>query len=86
MLFSWENASSDTHAIDLGMQLVGMVVMICCQTRVPMPRKMHQTHCSTFRAVVEKAMPPNWTMIIYGGDWTLLFQSSLTQLTTCYRT
>ncbi len=56
-----------TYAIDLGTQLVGMVVMICCHTRVPTPRKMHHTHCSMFSGVVEKATPPTCTMKIWGG-------------------
>ena len=54
-----------TYAIDLGTHFVGMVVIICCHTRVPTPRKMHQTHCSTLRGVVEKATPPNCTMTIW---------------------
>ncbi len=45
------------------MQLFGIVVITCCQTRVPSPKKTHQIHCSRLRGAVEKAMPPNWTII-----------------------
>ena len=48
-----------TYDSDFGMQLFGMVVIICCQTSVPRPKKMHQIHCSKFRGWVENANPPN---------------------------
>jgi len=49
---------------DFGMQLFGMVVIICCQTSVPRPKKMHQIHCSKLRGEVENANPPNWMITI----------------------
>ena len=54
----------ETYAIDLGMQLVGMVVMICCQTKTPRPRKMHQVHCSKLSGAVENATLPLCTIMI----------------------
>jgi len=48
-----------------GMQLLGIVVMICCQTKVPSPKNIHQIHCSRFSGMVEKAKPPNWIMTIW---------------------
>ena len=48
-----------TYDSDFGMQLFGMVVIICCQTSVPRPKKMHQIHCSKLRGEVENANPPN---------------------------
>lgn len=76
--------------MDSGTQLVGMVVMICCQTRVPMPRKTHQVHCSTVRGEVVNAGPPNWIIIICKGttkcegftpDWWKLDSFVRTDLT-----
>ena len=39
----------------LGILLVGTVVTNWPQMRVPKPKKMHQPHCSSVRAAVEKA-------------------------------
>ena len=54
--------------MDSGTQLVGMVVMICCQTRVPIPRKTHQVHCSRVRGEVVNAGPPNWIIRIWRDE------------------
>ena len=51
-----------------GTQLVGMVVMICCQTKVPIPRKTHQVHCSRVRGEVVNAGPPNCIIRIWRDE------------------
>jgi hypothetical protein len=43
---------------ECGMQLFGIVVITCCQTRVPRPKNIHHIHCSRFNGAVEKANLP----------------------------
>lgn len=55
----------EPHVNFLGIFLVGIVVTICPQTRTPSPKTMHHSHWSIVRGAVEKARPPNWTMMTW---------------------
>lgn len=46
----------------LGNFLVGTEVINCPQTSVPIPKKIHHSHWSRERALVEKAIFPYWIM------------------------
>ena len=58
-----------TYDSESGIQLVGMDVTNCCQTRVPNPKNTHHAHCSNVRLVVEKATLPNSTMITWNQKY-----------------
>lgn len=54
-----------THDKILGNLRVGMEVITCPQTRVPRPKKIHHSHWSRDKALVENAILPYCTMTTY---------------------
>lgn len=53
----------EPHVNVLGIFFVGMLVMHWPHTSTPAPKNRHHSHWSKDSGAVEKARPPNWTII-----------------------